>query len=146
MKIGTTAFSATRPISARFTADGRNINPQLSISGVPSEAKSLALIVDDPDAPMSPWTHWMLWNIPAGTTHIAEDSVPDGAVAGCNDFGRTEYRGPSPPSGTHRYFFRLFALDTDLPLPPGAARPALEDALRNHVLAKCEIMGRYARG
>ena len=145
MRIGTTAFTATRPMSARFTADGRNVNPQLSISGVPPAAKSLVLIVDDPDAPMSPWTHWLLWNIPARTARIDEDSVPKGAVAGRNDFGRMEYLGPSPPSGTHRYFFRLYALDTALNLPAGAERPAVEDAMRDHVLAKCETMGRYAR-
>lgn len=145
MKITTRAFSPTRPIPERFTADGKNVNPPLSISGIPRGAKSLALIVDDPDAPSGIWTHWLLWNIPAGTKSIGEDSVPDGAVAGRNDFGQTKYLGPSPPAGTHRYFFRLFALDNALDLPAGATRAAVQDALRSHVLSKCELVGRYAR-
>lgn len=145
MKISTRTFSGTRPIPARFTADGKNVNPPLSISGVPSSARSLALIVDDPDAPSGTWTHWLLWNISPKTASIGEDSVPDGAVAGANDFGQTKYLGPSPPSGTHRYYFRLFALDHALNLPAGSSRIAVQDALRDHVLAKCEMVGRYAR-
>lgn len=145
MKISTTAFSERRPIPERFTADGKNINPSLSISGVPREAKSLALIVDDPDAPMGTWNHWLVWNIKPGTTVIKEDSVPPGAAIGRNDAGTAKYAGPSPPRGTHRYYFRLYALDQTLDLPAGSFRPALEDAMQNHIVAKAELLGRYAR-
>jgi Raf kinase inhibitor-like YbhB/YbcL family protein len=145
MKISTTAFSERRPIPERFTADGKNINPSLSISGVPREAKSLALIVDDPDAPMGTWNHWLVWNIKPGTTVIKEDSAPAGAAIGRNDAGTAKYVGPSPPRGTHRYYFRLYALDQTLDLPAGSFRPALEDAMQNHIVAKAELLGRYAR-
>ena len=145
MKITTKSFHATRPIPARFTADGKNVNPSLAISGVPSAAKSLALIVDDPDVPMVRWNHWLLWNIKPETKSIPEDSIPRGAVVGCNDAGTARYVGPSPPSGTHRYYFRLYALDTKLDLPTATGRPTLDDAIKGHVLAQAELVGRYAR-
>jgi hypothetical protein len=145
MKISTRAFSDRRPIPERFTADGDNINPPLVISGVPREAKSLVLIVDDPDAPMGVWSHWLVWNIKPDTTVIKEDSVPPGAVVGRNDAGTAKYVGPSPPSGTHRYYFRLYALDTKLDLPAGSTRAELDDAMRSHILARAELLGRYAR-
>jgi Raf kinase inhibitor-like YbhB/YbcL family protein len=145
MKLSTKTFSERRPIPERFTADGKNINPCLNISGVPREAKSLSLIVDDPDAPMGTWTHWLVWNMKPGTTVIKEDSVPSGAAIGCNDAGTAKYVGPSPPRGTHRYYFRLYALDQTLALPAGSFRPALEDAMQNHIVAKAELLGRYAR-
>ena len=145
MKISTTAFSERRPIPERFTADGQNINPPLVISGVPPEAKSLVLIVDDPDAPLGTWNHWLVWNISPGTTVIKEDSVPRGAVVGRNDAGTARYVGPSPPRGTHRYYFRLCALDTKLELPAGANRATLDEAMRSHIIAKSELLGRYGR-
>ncbi|MGA1539760.1 MAG: YbhB/YbcL family Raf kinase inhibitor-like protein [Chthoniobacterales bacterium] len=145
MKISTRAFSERRPIPERFTADGENINPALAISGVPREAKSLALIVDDPDAPMGVWNHWLVWNIKPDTTAIKEDSVPHGAIVGCNDAGSAKYVGPSPPSGTHRYYFRLYALDTKLDLPADSTRAELDDAIHSHILARAELLGRYAR-
>jgi Raf kinase inhibitor-like YbhB/YbcL family protein len=145
MKITTHAFSERRPIPERFTADGRNINPPLVISGVPAGTKSLVLIVDDPDAPMGTWNHWLVWNIGPGTSGIPEDSVPRGAVVGRNDAGTAAYAGPSPPRGTHRYYFRLYALDTKLDLPAGSGRPALDAAMRSHILAKAELLGRYGR-
>ena len=145
MKISTTAFSERRPIPERFTADGKNINPPLVISGVPREAESLVLIVDDPDAPMGVWNHWLVWNISPGTTVIKEDSIPRGAAIGSNDAGTAKYLGPSPPRGTHRYFFRLYALDTKLDLPAGATRADLDDAIHGHILARAELLGRYAR-
>lgn len=145
MKISTTAFSERRPIPERFTADGLNINPPLAISGVPQEAKSLVLVVDDPDAPMGTWNHWLVWNIKPDTASIREDSVPRGAVVGRNDAGTAAYVGPSPPSGTHRYYFRLYALDTRLDLPGGSDRSALDEAMRSHIIAKSEILGRYGR-
>jgi Raf kinase inhibitor-like YbhB/YbcL family protein len=145
MKIATTAFSERRPIPERFTADGRNINPPLVISNVPRAARSLVLIVDDPDAPWGTWNHWLVWNIRPDTSVIAEDSVPPGAVVGRNDAGTVKYDGPNPPRGTHRYFFRLYALDCTLKLPAGADRPSLEAALQDHVLAQAELVGRYGR-
>ena len=145
MKISTTAFSERRPIPERFTADGENVNPPLVISGVPRGAKSLVLIVDDPDAPMGTWNHWLVWNIRPATTVIKEDSVPAGAVVGSNDAGTARYVGPSPPRGTHRYYFRLYALDKTLDLPAGSVRPELEDAMRDHILARSELLGRYGR-
>ena len=145
MQISSPAFADGATIPAKFTADGADINPALVISGVPAGAKSLVLIMDDPDAPGGTWNHWLLWNLGPATTTIAEDSTPAGAVAGRNDFGETLYRGPSPPSGTHRYFFRLLALDTKLDLPAGADRAALDRAVKDHVLARAVLMGLYSR-
>ena len=145
MKITTHAFSERRPIPERFTADGKNVSPPLVISGVPRDAKSLVLIVDDPDAPLGTWSHWLVWNIRPDTTVIAEDSVPRGAVVGRNDAGTAKYAGPSPPRGTHRYYFRLYALDTGLELPAGAGRRDLDAAMRPHILAQAELLGRYGR-
>jgi Raf kinase inhibitor-like YbhB/YbcL family protein len=111
---------------------------------VPGNAKSLAIIVDDPDAPGGLFTHWLVWNIDAKATEIAENSAPAGAAQGTNDFGKRGYAGPCPPSGTHRYFFKVFALDTKLALNSGAKRAALDDAMRGHVIARGELMGRCA--
>jgi Raf kinase inhibitor-like YbhB/YbcL family protein len=145
MKISTRAFSELRPIPERFTADGDNVNPPLAISDVPPKAKSLALIVDDPDTPMGAWTHWLVWNIKSNTKAIPENTTPPGAIVGSNDASLPKYVGPSPPRGTHRYVFRLYALDAKLDLPPGADRDALDQALQGHVIAKAELLGRYAR-
>jgi len=103
-------------IPKKYTCDGVDINPQLLIANVPSETKSLALIVDDPDAPAGTWVHWVVWNISPQTHEIKENSVPNGANQGLNDFRKRSYGGPCPPSGTHRYFFKLYALDTILTL------------------------------
>lgn len=145
MKITTKVFRATQPIPQRFTADGKNVNPPLAIGGVPQGAKSLVLIVDDPDAPMGTWNHWIVWNIKPDTKAIAEDSVPPGAVVGLNDAGTEKYTGPSPPRGTHRYFFRLYALDRKLDLAAGSDRAALDEAMKGHVIAQAELLGRYGR-
>jgi hypothetical protein len=145
MKITSPSFSEDGMIPARFTCNGPNVNPELDISGVPAGAKSLVLIVDDPDAPAGTWNHWLVWNIAPTTAQIAENSIPPGALQGLSDFGSEKYLGPSPPSGTHRYFFRLLALDTKLNLPAGAERPALDKAVHGHVLMTSELMGRYKR-
>jgi Raf kinase inhibitor-like YbhB/YbcL family protein len=145
MRITTPAFSERRPIPERFTADGKNVSPPLNISGVPREAKSLALIVDDPDTPMGAWDHWLVWNIKPDTKTIPENTVPRGAVVGSNDAGTAKYVGPSPPRGTHRYVFRLYALDKKLDLPAAANRQSLEEAMQPHIIAKSELLGRYAR-
>jgi len=145
MKITSPDFSEGEMIPARFTCDGANVSPRLDIAGVPAGARSLVLIVDDPDAPAGTWNHWLLWNIDPATKKIAGGSVPTGAIQGRSDFGQERYIGPSPPSGTHRYFFRLLALDAKLDLPAGAGRAALDTALRGHVLMKAELLGRYRR-
>ena len=144
MKITSSAFQEGGNIPSKFTCDGGNASPPLQIAGVPSEAKTLVLIADDPDAPGGLFTHWLVWNIPPQTNSIAEGSAPKG-VHGTNDFGKSGYGAPCPPSGTHRYYFRVFALDRELTLPAGAKRSQLEGAMKGHVVAQGELMGRYAR-
>ena len=144
MKITSSAFQQGGNIPSKFSCDGANTSPPLQISDVPPEAKSLVLIVDDPDAPGGLFTHWAVWNISPQTSTIAEGSTPKG-VQGTNDFGKSGYGGPCPPSGTHRYYFRIFALDRELDLPSGAKRSQLDAAMKGHVIAKGELMGRYAR-
>ena len=143
INLRSSAFSSGGNIPAQFTCKGSDTNPPLQFQGIPKEAKSLALIVEDPDAPGGRFTHWLLWNIDPGTTQIAEKSVPHGALEGANDFGKTGYGGPCPPSGTHRYYFRLLAVDQKLDLKPGANRSALERALGKHVIGIGELMGRF---
>src|SRR5256886_16016020 len=121
MKVTSSGFQEGANIPSKFTCDGANTSPPLQISDVPSEAKSLVLIVDDPDAPSGLFTHWLVWNIDPKTQSIAEANSA-GGVEGKNDFGKTGYGGPCPPSGTHRYYFRIFALDQQLSLKPGARR------------------------
>lgn len=145
LTITSAAFADGEKIPPRYTADGSNVNPPLSISGLPEGTRSLALIVDDPDAPMGTWDHWIVFNIAPDTTEIAENSVPAGAVQGRNSWGRSDYGGPSPPSGTHRYFFKLYALDAELTLPPGAKKNRLMAAMKGHILADTELMGLYSR-
>jgi Raf kinase inhibitor-like YbhB/YbcL family protein len=145
MKISSPDFSDGAAIPARFTCDGADINPALAIEGVPAPAQSLVLIMDDPDAPRGTWNHWLVWNIPPSVGKIAAHSVPAGAVEGRSDFGTAKYGGPCPPSGTHRYYFRLFAIDVNLAIPAGADRKALDKAMSGHVLANGELMGRYSR-
>src|SRR5438876_9788033 len=121
MKISSSAFQEGGNIPSKFTCDGTDANPPLRFEGAPAETKSLVLIVDDPDAPSGLFTHWLIWNISSQTTTIAEGSTPKG-VQGTNDFGKSGYGGPCPPSGTHRYYFKIFALDRELDLPFGAKR------------------------
>jgi len=144
ISITSPAFQSGADIPAKFTCNGANISPELQISGVVSDAKSLVLIVDDPDAPRGLFTHWIAWNIDPKTTRVGENSAPAGAVQGTNDFGKGNYGGPCPPSGTHRYFFKIFALDTKLDLKPSVRRAELDAAMRGHVLAQGELMARYS--
>src|SRR3989338_10824520 len=116
MNITSSAFKEGESMPAIYTCEGRNINPPLRFGNVPSTAVSLALIVDDPDAPMGTWVHWTMWNIDPAITEIGENSVPAGAVQGLTSSNKNAYGGPCPPSGTHRYFFKLYALDTLLDL------------------------------
>ena len=144
MKITSSAFHEGGNIPSKFTCDGSDTSPPLQITGVPSEAKSLVLIADDPDAPGGLFTHWLVWNIPPQTNSIAEGSAPKG-VQGTNDFGKSGYRGPCPPPGTHRYAFKVFALDRELDLRSGAKRGQVDGAMKGHIIAQGELVGRYAK-
>ena len=144
MKITSSAFQESGNIPSKFTCDGSDTSPPLQITGVPSEAKSLVLIADDPDAPSGLFTHWLVWNIPPKTNSIAEGSAPKG-VHGTNDFGKSGYKGPCPPPGTHRYSFKVFALNRELNLRAGAKRSQVDAAMKGHVIAEGELVGRYAR-
>lgn len=145
LSITSSAFLSNETIPARYTCDGEDINPPLSFGGIPEKAKSLALIVDDPDAPVGNWNHWIFWNVNPEITEITEDSIPSGAVLGTNSFGRLTYGGPCPPPGTHRYFFKLYALDSRLDLSEGSKKDDLEKATEGHILEKAELMGKYER-
>jgi Raf kinase inhibitor-like YbhB/YbcL family protein len=144
MKITSSAFHEGGSIPSKFTCDGSDTSPPVQISDVPAEAKSLVLIADDPDAPGGLFTHWLVWNIPPQTSSIAEGITPKG-VQGANDFGKSGYRGPCPPPGTHRYSFKIFALDRELELHAGAKRSQVDAAMKGHVIARGELVGRYAR-
>jgi Raf kinase inhibitor-like YbhB/YbcL family protein len=144
MKMTSSAFQEGGNIPSKFTCDGSDTSPPLQITGVPSEAKSLVLITDDPDAPSGLFTHWLVWNIPPQTNSISEGSAPKG-VHGTNDFGKSGYKGPCPPPGTHRYSFKVFALDRELDLRAGAKRSQLDAAMKGHVIAQGVLVGRYAR-
>jgi hypothetical protein len=139
------AFKHNEFIPEKYTCDGKDINPPLLINNIPSGTKSMALIVDDPDAPAGTWVHWVVWNISPDTKEIKESSVAEGAQQGVNDFRKHEYGGPCPPSGTHRYFFKLYALDTMLNLGSKSKKSALEQAMKGHILEKTELIGRYRR-
>ena len=143
--ISSPAFEEGQPIPPRFTADGSDVSPEIRIENSPGGVASFALIMDDPDAPVGTWVHWVVWNLPATTHTIAEGSLPDGAIEGRNSWGRNAYGGPSPPSGTHRYFFRLYALDGMLDLPTNTDKAGLKRAMQGHVLAQAVLMGRYSR-
>ena len=144
MKITSSAFQQAGNIPSQFTCDGADRSPPLQIAEIPSGAKSLVLIVDDPDAPNGLFTHWIVWNIPPQTNAITEGSAPKG-VQGTNDFGKSGYGGPCPPSGTHRYYFKVFALDGELDLPSGSKRGQLDAAMKGHVIAQGQLMGRYTK-
>lgn len=145
------AFDAGSTVPDEFTCDGPDRSPPLRWSGVPEEADSLALIVEDPDAPAGTWVHWVIYGIPASRNGLPEGVPPghqvlEGARQGENDFGESGYGGPCPPpNGAHRYFFRLYALDADPGLGPGATRQELLDAMEDHVLVETELMGTYRR-
>ncbi len=137
-------------IPPHYTCDGDDVSPPLSWSGIPEGTKSLALIADDPDAPRGTWVHWVLYNLPPDLSDLPEDvrrdrELPNGARQGTNDFQRIGYGGPCPPGGRHRYFFKLYALDTVLDLDPGATKEQLLRAMDGHVLAEAEVMGTYSR-
>jgi Raf kinase inhibitor-like YbhB/YbcL family protein len=148
MILKSSAFKPGEFIPPKFTCDGEDVNPLLEIRDVPADAKSLALIVDDPDATRgTTWVHWLLWNIDPRTQYISEDSVPFGAILGKTDFGYLRYGGPCPPRGSkpHRYMFKLYALDKMLDLPEGSTKADLERAMAGHILAEASLVGLYGR-
>lgn len=143
--ISSPAFQNGLPIPRKYSLHGGNAAPPLRFADVPAAAKSLAVIADDPDSPTGLWTHWLVWNIPAQTSSLSGEKLPAGAVLGKNSFGNVRYDGPAPPNGTHRYFFRVYALDTMLPLPPGASRGELDAAMAGHVIGHAECFGVFAK-
>jgi Raf kinase inhibitor-like YbhB/YbcL family protein len=154
LTLTSSAFRHNGDIPARYTCDGKNLSPPLSWSGVPAGAKSLVLIVDDPDAPdpkapKMTWVHWVLYNIPVNSTGLAEavaaKDLPKGTLEGINDSKRTGYGGPCPPIGRHRYFHKLYALDTVLPDLGKPTKTKLENAMRGHTLSQAELVGTYQR-
>lgn len=145
MTISSPAFKANQSIPAKYTCDGDGVNPPLQFSGVPAQAKSLALIVDDPDAPSGDWTHWLVWNINPETAGIAEGSTPREATEGTTSFGSTGYGGPCPPSGQHHYRFTLYALDSKLDLPTRTTGDGLKQAMQGHIVGQAEVIGVYGR-
>jgi len=143
MKITSLDFENNSKIPTKFTGDGEDINPNLTINEIPENTKSLVLIMDDPDAPVGNWVHWLVWNISPDINKILENSIPENSVQGKNSWGREDYGGPKPPSGTHRYFFKIFALDTTIDLQEGASKEQLEKEMEDHVLDKTELIGLY---
>ena len=149
MKIQSSAFEYNQQIPSRFTCDGENVNPPLAFSEVPADAKSLVLIMDDPDVPKTirpdgTWDHWLAWNMPPTSKAIPENSTPAGVV-GKNTSGQFGYQGPCPPDREHRYFFRLYALDTMLELNQSATKQELEKAMEEHIIVRTELIGCYNR-
>ena len=140
LAISSPAFKNGGFIPAKYTCDGDDVNPLLDIEGVPEGTQTLVLIVDDPDAPMGTWDHWIVWNIPP-VERIGENSVP--GIEGLNDFRKHSYGGPCPPSGTHRYFFKVYALDMKLDLDRNSRKKDVEKAMKGHILAEGEIIGLY---
>lgn len=150
IQLTSSAFGHEKPIPARYTCQGDDTSPDLAWTGTPAGTQAFALIMDDPDAPRGTWVHWVIVNLPAGVTSLAEgiesdDDLPGGAVHGKNSWGRSDYGGPCPPSGTHRYFFKLYTLDAALDLSPGASKEQALKAMEGHILAEGQLMGTYKK-
>ena len=150
IQLTSSAFKEGEPIPSKYTCDGQDISPPLKWSNLPEGTKSLALISDDPDAPMGTWIHWVIYNIPPTVTELEQGvptskELPNRAKQGINDFRKIGYGGPCPPSGTHRYFFKLYALDSELNLAPGATKNNLLNAMEGHILGMGQLMGIYLR-
>lgn len=150
MQITSSAFREGEAIPRKYTCDGEDVSPPLSWSGAPEGTESFALIVDDPDAPVGTWVHWVIYDLPAGVTSLPEgveavERPHVGGINGITDFRRLGYGGPCPPSGTHRYFFKLYALDTVMDLPPGSTKKKLLLAMEGHILAEAQLMGTYSQ-
>ncbi|MBI2134630.1 YbhB/YbcL family Raf kinase inhibitor-like protein [Candidatus Woesearchaeota archaeon] len=149
MKLTSPDFRHNGKIPSEHTCDGNDISPELNIEDAPKSAKSLALIMDDPDVPRNIrpsglWVHWVVWNIPVNTKKMPKGNEPEG-VGGNSDFRRTGYGGPCPPDREHRYFFKLYALDTELDLEKGSTKAELEKAMQGHIIEKAELIGLYQR-
>lgn len=144
-KISSPEFENNGQFPSTYTCDGVNINPPLKIENIPREAKSLALVFDDTDAPKGSYVHWILWNIDPGVKEIKENSVPEGAVQGTTDFKKQNYGGPCPPTRAHRYVFKMYALDLRLNLDAGSTKAVLEKAMEGHVIARAQLIGKYKR-
>ncbi len=151
IELTSSAFKEGESIPSKFTCEGPDVSPALEWSGVPESAKSLAMICDDPDAPVGTWVHWVLYELSPAMTGLpegvpADETIEGGATQGRNDFKRIGYGGPCPPPGKpHRYFFKLYALDTELNLTPGATKKDVEKAMKGHILARGQLMGTYKR-
>ena len=151
IEVTSSAFVDDGMIPSKYTSDGADVSPPLAWDAVPTGAKTIALICDDPDAPAKVWVHWVLFNLPASIKELPEDiraeqTLDSGARQGTNDSGRIGYSGPCPPSGVHRYCFKLYSLDAELGLHPGAKKPQLLEAMKGHVLAEGQLTGKYSRG
>jgi Raf kinase inhibitor-like YbhB/YbcL family protein len=149
-RLTSTAFKDGEPVPRQYTCSGVNVSPPLEWPGVHKTAKTLAIIADDPDAPAGTWVHWVVYNLPADTMGIVENLPQDenlkgGGFQGKNDFEKIGYGGPCPPSGTHRYFFKIYALDGELPLKAGATKTDVEKAMEGHILAQTQLMGTYKK-
>lgn len=150
LELRSEAFDDGSEIPAEYTCDGENVSPALAWSGAPDATESFVLIMDDPDAPGGTFVHWIAYDLPASTTELSRDVPPEtvlppGGVHGENSWGRLGYGGPCPPDGTHRYVFKLYALDTSLRLAPGAGKRAVLDAMEGHVVADARLVGEYTR-
>lgn len=145
MQIISSAFQHNQDIPSKYTCDGENINPPLVFFDTPQNAKSLVLIIDDPDATIGTFTHWVVFNISPEIQEVLENSVPKGGVEGMTDFGTHGYGGACPPSGTHRYFFKVYALDAVLNLNSNSDKKAIEQAMKDHIISSAELIGLYKR-
>lgn len=145
MQLSSPSFANNSAIPAKFSCQGQNINPELQISGVSSEIKSLALIMDDPDAPNGDWVHWIIWNIPPNTKSIPENVSPKFATQGKNTRELQTYGGPCPPTGIHRYFFRLYGLSTELDIQATSTKADLLKAMQGKIFDECQLMGTYRK-
>lgn len=150
ISLSSSAFGTMETIPAEFTCDGKDISPPLAWSGLPSGTKSVVLICDDPDAPVGTWVHWVCYNMPPSSTGLPQnipktEKIPSGGLQGITDFKRVGYGGPCPPSGTHRYFFKLYALDRLLDLAAGKSKKEVEQAMKGHILGEAQLIGTYAR-
>jgi hypothetical protein len=150
ISVSSSAFPEGGMIPAKYTCDGNDVSPPLKWTGVPEGTKSQALVSNDPDAPVGTWVHWVMWNIPPSVQELPENvppkpELPDGSRQGISDFRRPGYGGPCPPSGVHRYYFRIYALDTVLDLPGSTRKADLVKAMKGHILAEGQLMGKYSR-
>lgn len=150
IKLTSTAFKEGESIPRAYTCDGVNVSPSLEWSGIPKTARTLAIVADDPDAPGGTWVHWVLYNLPADNIGLVEnvpatEALKAGGFQGKSDFGKIGYGGPCPPTGTHRYFFRIYALDSELPLKAGATKSELMKAMEGHIIVQGQLMGTYRR-